>query len=242
MAFGLKLRKMSTAERERVIDGALDLVDMRGFKQAGAKNLSGGETQRIALARALALDPSVFLCDEPTASVDLENQASIVSLLQRINREKGITVLFTTHDRQLASHLAHETVVLTRGRIARTGYDNVFSCSLVEGEGKKKRLRLNGSLELLVPDNEQEIRSGRQRIWIDPASLIVHNGEQPEATANRCSGTLVQLNADPHGIRAVIDVGVPLTALLDREQYERLQPVIGGTLHIEVPPQGTRLL
>ena len=90
--FGLKIRGLSTKERGRIIDEALELVGMRSFAAERAHLLSGGETQRIALARALALSPEVFLCDEPTSSVDVEHQQIILNTLRQINEEKRINV------------------------------------------------------------------------------------------------------------------------------------------------------
>jgi len=125
--FGLKIRKISPKNRTRIIEEALDLVGMRDFASARAHLLSGGETQRVALARALALSPEVFLCDEPTASVDAENQAIIINLLKQINAEKKISIIFTTHDRIQAAGIAHQTLVLDHGNLVRAGYENTFS-------------------------------------------------------------------------------------------------------------------
>ena len=72
--FGLKIRGLSGAERGWRVDEALATVGLERYREARAPELSGGETQRLALARALALRPEVLLCDEPTASVDAENQ------------------------------------------------------------------------------------------------------------------------------------------------------------------------
>ena len=115
--FGLKIRKISYGQREYIIDEVLDLVGMRAFAQARAHYLSGGETQRVALARALAVSPEVFLCDEPTSSVDVENQTAILNILRQINEQKKITIIFTTHDTSQARDLAHQTIFLHQGRL-----------------------------------------------------------------------------------------------------------------------------
>ncbi len=90
LEFGLKIRGIRKNQRERIIDETLDLVRMRYFSKARAQHLSGGETQRVAIARALALSPRVFLCDEPTASVDIENQNIIINILKQINESKKL--------------------------------------------------------------------------------------------------------------------------------------------------------
>ena len=117
LEFGLKIRKISPKERRHIIEETLELVGMKDFIQAPAPKLSGGETQRVALARALALSPAVLLCDEPTSSVDVENQEIIIDILKQINAHKNITVLFTTHDRSQVASLADHTLVLNHGRL-----------------------------------------------------------------------------------------------------------------------------
>jgi tungstate transport system ATP-binding protein len=117
LEFGLKVRQIAKSERERLISESLEMVGMQDFAQAPAHRLSGGETQRVALARAFAAAPKVLLCDEPTANVDEENQAIIIRILRQINERKGISILFTTHDRAQALSLAQQTLCLNRGRI-----------------------------------------------------------------------------------------------------------------------------
>jgi len=114
LEFGLKIRKVPSAERARRIDEALDMVGMRPFIRERAENLSGGETQRIALARVLVLRPRVLLCDEPTASVDAVNQEIIRDLLVELNASSAMTIVFTTHDHALARGLAGNIIDLDR--------------------------------------------------------------------------------------------------------------------------------
>ena len=118
LEFGLKIRQIPKKERELIIKEALELVGMRHLASAPAHRLSGGETQRVAIARALAVNPKVLLCDEPTSSVDAENQVAIINILRQINELKKITILFTTHDRLQVSSLAQHTLVLKDGRLA----------------------------------------------------------------------------------------------------------------------------
>ncbi len=118
LEFGLKIRQIPKKERELIIKESLELVGMRHLAAAPAHRLSGGETQRVAIARALAVNPKVLLCDEPTSSVDAENQVAIINILRQINELKKITILFTTHDRLQVSSLAHHTLFLKDGRLA----------------------------------------------------------------------------------------------------------------------------
>jgi len=117
LAFGLKIRKTPRWQQRKTIERVLEMVGLSHLSGAQAGRLSGGETQRIAIARALALAPRVILCDEPVANVDLEHQSVVVNLLRQINREKKITIVFTTHDRLLASSLADHSLYLDRGRL-----------------------------------------------------------------------------------------------------------------------------
>lgn len=232
LEFGLKVRNVPKAERMRRIDQALDMVDMRSFKEAPARTLSGGETQRVALARALALDPLVFLCDEPTASIDLENQATIIALLKRINREEGTTVIFTTHDRQLAANLAQQMVVLNHGRITRTGYDNVISCRTHIDDSQAKVLcSVNGDFILTLPASGSQVCDGRHRLWIDPelVRLVVPGIRLGEY---HFTGQLIQLALERERVRLTVDIGFPLTVLLPVFEYEARRPAIGEALEI----------
>jgi tungstate transport system ATP-binding protein len=238
LEFGLKIRNVPRTERMRRIDQALDLVDMRSFKGASAKTLSGGEVQRVALARALALDPLVFLCDEPTASVDLENQTTIVALLKRINREKGTTVIFTTHDRQLAANLSHHVVVLNLGRITRRGYDNVFSCKIqMDSPQKRMVCKVNGNFILTLPASMASVSEGRHQLWIDPDSVRLVVPAIP-SREYRFTGQLTQLGLEGEKVSLTVDIGFPLVIFLSVVEYKAQRPTVGETVEITFDSKG----
>ena len=83
--------------------------------------LSGGEQQRVAIARALAAEPDILLCDEITSALDVSVQAAIIRLLQRLKRERGLSLVFVTHDLGLVSHFADRVLVLRNGRTEHLG-------------------------------------------------------------------------------------------------------------------------
>jgi iron complex transport system ATP-binding protein len=83
--------------------------------------LSGGETQRVVIASALTQTPDVLLLDEPTASLDLGYQLEVASLLTRLNRERGVTMVLATHDLNLAASLCDRLVLMRDGRVVAQG-------------------------------------------------------------------------------------------------------------------------
>lgn len=110
-------RNMSSKERKQKIMEVLEEVGLQ--KQAGHRpeELSGGQRQRVAIARALVKDPDIILADEPTANLDSTTGDNIVKLMLRLNREKGRTFIFSTHDQMILQY-AGRVVKLHDGRMA----------------------------------------------------------------------------------------------------------------------------
>jgi putative ABC transport system ATP-binding protein len=103
------------------IDQLLDGVGMTGYADRLAVNLSGGEAQRVSLARALANSPQILLLDEPTSSLDEENERDVEALIASIQRSRGLTCLMVTHDIDQARRLASQVVVMEAGRMVAFG-------------------------------------------------------------------------------------------------------------------------
>ena len=228
--FGLKIRKIDRTARQRAVQAALETVGLERYREARAHELSGGETQRLALARALALAPTVLLCDEPTASVDTENQAKIAALLRRINTEQGTTIVFTSHDRLQAASLAERTVVLESGRLTATTYENHYACTLDETHAPPQ-LILHGQAAIPLTALPAGLQSGQSgRVAIDPTRIRLRTGDPTEPT--ECPGRVVLLMAEGAQIRVTVDIGVLVVVLLDRERYRAQRPAVGDTVSL----------
>lgn len=97
-------RGISNAERHRRASAALEIVGMKERTDHKPNELSGGQQQRVAIARALSGSPSVILADEPTGALDTKTSAEIMNILQRLNREQGLTVVLVTHEHDVAAY------------------------------------------------------------------------------------------------------------------------------------------
>ncbi|MEU9326879.1 ABC transporter ATP-binding protein [Streptomyces canus] len=109
----LKQKDLSKARRHELVADALESVDLAEAAGAYPWQLSGGMQQRVAIARALAYEPEVLLMDEPFAAVDAQTRADLEDLVRRLWRERGITILFVTHDIDEAVYLGERVIVLS---------------------------------------------------------------------------------------------------------------------------------
>lgn len=104
-----------------IVADALDALDLLSFADRDVVTLSGGEAQRVVLARALTQQASILLLDEPTASLDVGRQQSVLELVDHLRRERSLTVLSALHDLTLAGQFADQMVLLNRGLVVAAG-------------------------------------------------------------------------------------------------------------------------
>jgi peptide/nickel transport system ATP-binding protein len=117
-------RTASPARRRAIIDDLLAQVSLRPaaqFTQKYPHELSGGQLQRISIARALAADPAVFLADEPVSSLDVSIRLGVLNLLRKLTEERGVALLYVTHDIASARYFAEDTAVMYAGQLVEHG-------------------------------------------------------------------------------------------------------------------------
>ena len=114
----LLLTKLSNAERRKRAEAALSLVGLSDRAKHKPRELSGGQEQRVGIARAIVSDPMLLLCDEPTGDLDRKSGDEILDLLQALNERQGKTIIMVTHDPHAAAR-AKRTLHLEKGRLER---------------------------------------------------------------------------------------------------------------------------
>ena len=107
---------VETAERKRRAQEALEAVGLAGRENNHPNQLSGGQQQRVAIARALVNHPTIILADEPTGALDSRTSVEVMEIFQRLNRERGITLLLVTHEHDIAEY-AQRVVIFRDGKI-----------------------------------------------------------------------------------------------------------------------------
>jgi putative ABC transport system ATP-binding protein len=113
----LLLTHLSNRERKEHVATALKIVGLAQRERHYPRTLSGGEQQRVGIARAIVSDPTLLLCDEPTGDLDRKSGDEILSLLQALNREHGKTIVMVTHDPHASARATH-TVYLDKGQLS----------------------------------------------------------------------------------------------------------------------------
>ena len=110
----LKHKKLARAERDQLIDDALEAVGLDHAAKSYPWQLSGGMQQRVAIARAVAYQPEVLIMDEPFAAVDAQTRADLEDLVRRLHLERGMSILFVTHDIDESVYLGERVIVLSK--------------------------------------------------------------------------------------------------------------------------------
>ncbi len=126
VAFAMRVTGASNAEIRRRVPYVLELVGLDNRTKRRPSELSGGEQQRVAMARALVNNPSLIIADEPTGNLDPARSLEIMMLLEKIN-ELGTTVLVVTHEKELVNRFSKRVVAIDAGRIISDGMDGYYT-------------------------------------------------------------------------------------------------------------------
>lgn len=231
VALGLRFRGVPEAiVRQKVADG-LSLVGLSGFEERKAKTLSGGEMQRVALARVMVTDPEILLLDEPTANLDPVSVDMIEDLILRINRDYATTIILSTHDMLQGQRLAHRIGVMMDGRFAQVGtpreifsapqdryvarfvgIENIINGSITANDGGIARVKADGALfEVVTP-----LPPGTDVALCLRAEDIAlsRSAEHAGSVRNLLSGRVSAITPMGPLNRITIDCGIRITAVV----------------------------
>lgn len=172
--FGLRARKLSKEERRRKVEQVLESVHLKNRINSPIPDLSGGEQQRVAVARAIVVEPRLLLFDEPLSNLDVALRATTREEIKALQRRVGITTIYVTHDQSEALGLSDRIALLREGRIEQVGtpqdlYNHPASLFVAEFLGAANMLK--GAFDL----DTRRFRTGDLTLTI-PAGLSPRNG------------------------------------------------------------------
>ncbi len=243
VGYGLRARKIPAGRRRQRIMEALDRVGMAEFAARRATGLSGGETRRVAIARAIACAPEALLLDEPAAGVDAARQIQLESLIRELGEERNITFVVATHNRAQAFRISSSHYHLFRGCLQEFPGDNIYPASLV-GAGKTWSVRIAGlpDLPLAGPAGGEE----RILVRIDPDALVPAPRESGTETGIsgdvRIPGTVVRVTMGRERVRLLVEAGVPLTARFSLSAFRGSPVYPGDAVELCCPPAALSIL
>lgn len=185
---GLQFRKLNKPDQFSRAQQVMQQVGVLALQDRLARDLSGGEAQKVALARILALQPDVLLLDEPFTYLDQESAADLADLLTLLAQEQGITVILSTHERRFGMALADDVISLVHGKPVAAPLVNVFHGELLGGEF------LTGKIRILLPD---DIDSGKH-VLIDPQEIVLSKTPLESSMRNHFQGHVVSIEEE-HG-------------------------------------------
>ncbi|MCG8906123.1 MULTISPECIES: ABC transporter ATP-binding protein [unclassified Pseudomonas] len=233
VAFGLRMQKVPAAESAQRVREALEMVELGPLAARYPHQLSGGQCQRVALARSLVTRPRLLLLDEPLSALDARIRKHLREQIRRIQQELKLTTVFVTHDQEEALTLSDRIVLMNAGRIVQSGDaetlytapENAFAAGFI------------GNYNLLDAAQATRLfdRPFRQQVAIRPESLrlSVEPGEgiPVRVLSHSLLGNVIRYRVDASGVELTVDV-------LNRSA-ERLYPA-GTELGLQVDIESIR--
>ena len=232
IAYSLKNKDLNSQQKESLINEFAELTNISHLLNRRTLKLSGGELQRVALARTLISKPECLLLDEPLASLDVQLKGDLRNLLRKIN-QSGTTILHVTHDYEEAIALSNKVAVIHNGEIIQkgntrevfqkpanefvanfTGVKNFFMAEFISDNVAK----INDHIKIKI-SNKEQIESGK--IIIQGEEIIISKNKIESSASNNFEGTIKQIIPYFKNIEIIVDIGLELSVIISEESLNK---------------------
>ncbi len=260
VALGLRFRGLPKADIEPRVNAWLERLAISHLGERQASKLSGGESQRTSLARAMVLDPEVLFLDEPFAALDAPTRQAQLQEFQEVLAESGVTAVFATHDRGEALALSTRLAVLIQGRIAQ-----VDSAETVFSRPEQSEIARFVGVETLIPgriegkeDNNVWVDCGELRVrafgqWAvgeevlvairpEEIDLLEEHGPVKNGVYNVFPGRVKKVVPAETHYRVEVDCGVNVVAVVSRTATREMVLDVGTPVQVTFPPRAPHLI
>ena len=266
VAFGLRMARRSRDEVARRVKDVLALVGLQGFEGRSVHELSGGEQQRVALARSLAPQPRLLMLDEPLASLDRALRERLMNELRQILKVVGVTALYVTHDQSEAFALGDRVAVMRAGHIEQIGppedvyrqpvnvfvarflgMENLMPGQVVDAAAGRVRTALGKLTSLDRLERDRKMTSSGQAgekvtVLLRPEAARLVSGQEDAGAVNLLRGEVVTRSFRGAYYRLVVRHAGGIELAFEVEGSEDAVPDAGQAVTLSLRPQAIRLL
>jgi tungstate transport system ATP-binding protein len=223
VAYGLRARGVNAVEAGERAAAALARLRLRELAGRDARALSDGEIQRVAVARALAVEPVALLLDEPVSGADRAAQHALFEALAAEQARRPLTIVFASHLLEDAYRWADDLLALHQGRASPVTPENLFRVDL-PGGAPMQTVNV-GPLALDVMTDRQ----GPATLAIPPDEIVLSTEALHSSARNVLRGRIVRVAEHGAAMRVTLDAGIELVALITRKSFEEMGLAVGGT-------------
>ncbi|WHH52155.1 ABC transporter ATP-binding protein [Pseudomonas sp. Ap32] len=206
VAFGLRMQKVKADESQLRVHEVLELVELGKFAGRYPHQLSGGQCQRVALARSLVTRPRLLLLDEPLSALDARIRKHLREQIRAIQRELGLTTIFVTHDQEEALTMSDRIFLMNQGRIVQSGDAETLYTAPVD----LFAAGFIGNYNLLDADSASRLlqRPVASRLAIRPESITLgeHGELDAEVRSHSLLGNVIRYRVRVREVELVVDV------------------------------------
>lgn len=240
VAYGLRLRNIPVEEVNHRVEEALDLVGLADLGDRLARSLSGGEQQRLSLARGFVLNCKLLLLDEPTANLDPESLSIVKGAITRLNKETDTTIVMATHNLRQAEELSERIVLLDMGKVVEMGQplDLFRSPSALMARFARSENVFTGDSNLVegvyhVDIGEDVVirgasgREGRVTIRVRPEDIILSRRKMVSSARNTLKGHIISVEGRGDVVRLKVNAGKVFTVQITRRSLVEMGLNVG---------------
>jgi tungstate transport system ATP-binding protein len=236
LAYGLRLRGWKKEEIRSRVQEHLQFAELGHLADRSSRELSGGEYQRVAITRALALGTEVLLLDEPTANVDRAHTNQVEKLILKQKTDYGRTVIIATHTPPQAHRLADEILFLLEGKCAGPTPEN-FINARIESRNGKYFLRLSPAVEIPIPAGTE----GKVQVSLNPNEIEIIPSPGPAENPGCLPGTVTKAILEKEMVRLTISGEIEVVVFISRERFAKLKINLGSTVTVAIGPEAVKI-
>jgi ABC-type sugar transport system ATPase subunit len=259
ISYPLKNKKLSKYEKQKTIEKLAGHMEILHLLKRYPSGLSGGEAQRVALARTLASDPEILLLDEPLSNLDVKLKSDLRALLKKINKS-GKTIIHVTHDYTEAATLSNKVAVIENGVLIQSGtpdyvfrhplnefvarfsgYKNLFPCIIEQQKSEagmnKAKIAENVYVNFL---GDADFQKGF--VIVPEQDIILSETNLETSALNRFNGVIEEFHSLGFGMEVIINVGVNFSVAISNESFQRMSIEKDKTIWINFKASAVKVI